>query len=89
MLLAEAIPLESKSHLAILGAARKSWVTVRSLGHRGCAVDHYVWDRAGFSASELRHIGLTAKLLKEGGFKELDVKAAGFNTWQMREAGWY
>jgi hypothetical protein len=52
VLLAEAIPLAQKSHLAILGAARKSWVTLRSLGHRGCSVEHYVWDRAGFSALE-------------------------------------
>ena len=51
VLLAEPTPLwRGKSVPAILSAARRDWRTLRSLGHCGCAVEHYCWDRAGITA---------------------------------------
>ena len=52
VLLAEPIPLSSKGVQSLLAAARQNWVTLRSIGHRGFAIEHYVWDRAGLSALE-------------------------------------
>ena len=36
----------------IFEACLKDWVTLRSLGHKGCAVEHYCYDRAGIDAQE-------------------------------------
>ena len=41
-----------KKAAAILAAAHQGWKTLRELGHQGCIVEHYVWDRAGLSALE-------------------------------------
>ena len=50
--LAEAVPLGETSASATLTAAMKSWKWLRQLGHRGCAIEHFVWDRKGFSKLE-------------------------------------
>ena len=48
VILAEPAPLHyGKSVPAILSASRKHWWTLRALGHRGCVVEHYCWDRFG------------------------------------------
>ena len=41
-----------KSANAVLQASLKDWRTLRELGHVGCAVEHYAWDRAGITALE-------------------------------------
>ena len=53
VLLAEPIALaHGKSVNAILQASMKYWKWLRGMGHRGCVVEHFVWDRAGISALE-------------------------------------
>ena len=53
VLLAEPTPLiHGKSVPAILLACRQHWRRLRQLGHFGCAVEHYCWDRAGITALE-------------------------------------
>ena len=52
VVLAEATPLASKSAPAVFHAAQKHWRTLRSLGHRGPVIEHYVMDRCGLSALE-------------------------------------
>jgi hypothetical protein len=37
---------------AIAQACLKDWPSLRQLGHRGCAVEHYTWDRFGLTALE-------------------------------------
>ena len=39
-----------KTAQAILGAAFDKWTSMRQMGHTGCAIEHYVWDRAGLTA---------------------------------------
>ena len=41
-----------KSVNAIIQASLKDWDRVRDLGHMGCAIEHYVFDRAGITALE-------------------------------------
>jgi hypothetical protein len=49
------IPLtEGKGHLAIFSACRSMWGTCRQLGHRGGVVEHYSFDRCGYSALRQR-----------------------------------
>ena len=51
VLLSEPTPLtHGKSVPAILAASRANWYSLRQLGHTGCAVEHYVWDRGGITA---------------------------------------
>ena len=52
VLMAEAVPLKTKSAAAILSAAHQGWVDLRSLGHVGIQIDHFVWDRAGLTRLE-------------------------------------
>ena len=50
-LLSEPVSLvHGKSVPAVLGVCFKDWARLRDLGHWGCSVEHYVFDRAGFSA---------------------------------------
>ena len=35
---------------AILGVCWKNWISARKLGHCGICIEHYAFDRAGFSA---------------------------------------
>ena len=52
-LLAEPVPLsEGKAADAILAAARRTWQSLRSLGAKGCVLEHYCWDRAGITSLE-------------------------------------
>jgi len=41
-----------KSVDAILSASRRQWRSLRQMGHAGCVVEHYVWDRFGIQALE-------------------------------------
>ena len=51
VVLKEATSLEyGKSVPAILAPACAEWKTLRQRGHTGCAVEHYVFDRAGYTA---------------------------------------
>ena len=53
VILAEPIPLtHGKTVPAILGAARRDWVTLRSQGHTGISLEHYVWDRLSIKSLE-------------------------------------
>ncbi len=53
VVLGEAVALQhGKSARAILGASFRDWFTLRQLGHAGCCVEHYVWDRASITALE-------------------------------------
>ena len=53
VLLSEPRPLTyGKSAPAICGAAFKDWVSLRELRHPGIALEHYVIDRAGYTALE-------------------------------------
>ena len=53
VILAEPVSLEyGKGVNAILQASWKDWQGLRALGHKGCAVEHFVWDRAGITALE-------------------------------------
>ena len=52
-ILSEPVSLNhGKSVHAILLASRLSWQTLRQLGHHGCAIEHYCWDRFGITALE-------------------------------------
>ena len=47
VILSEPTPLtEGKTVPAQLAAARANWYSLRQLGHTGCVVEHYCWDRA-------------------------------------------
>ena len=35
---------------AIFSACKRGWVTLRTLGHEGCAVEHYCYDRMGIDS---------------------------------------
>ena len=53
VLLAEPTHLEHcKNVPAILLACRQHWRRLRDLGHLGCAIEHYCWDRLGIKALE-------------------------------------
>ena len=53
VLLAEPCPLKhGKTCPAILAACREHWQRLRDMGHFGCAVEHYCWDRFGITALE-------------------------------------
>ena len=53
VILGEATPLEhGKTVPAILLACRQHWHRLRDLGHMGCAIEHYCWDRMGIVALE-------------------------------------
>ena len=53
VLLSEPVSLSyGKSVPAVLGACFKDWKRLRSMGHWGCSIEHYVFDRAGFSAMD-------------------------------------
>ena len=53
VLLAEPTPLQhGKAVPAILLACRQHWRRLRDLGHLGCAIEHYCWDRMGIIALE-------------------------------------
>ena len=52
-LLSEPVPLTlGKEVPMVLAAARRTWVSLRSLGAGHCIVEHYCWDRAGIAALE-------------------------------------
>ena len=49
----EATSLEFGKHTAaILSCAQRDWRSLRQMGHSGVSVEHYVFDRFGFSALE-------------------------------------
>ena len=51
--LTEAVPLEhSTGTAAIWAASQQGWKWLRELGHRGCAIEHFVWDRKGITKLE-------------------------------------
>ena len=51
VIIAEATPLShGKTVPCILSASRQHWHSLRQLGHWGCAVEHYCFDRAGITA---------------------------------------
>ena len=51
--LSEPVVLDhGKSANVILEASRVGWKTLRQMGHLGPAVEHYCWDRAGYTALE-------------------------------------
>ena len=53
VLFSEPSPLQhGKSVNAILQASLRDWKSLRQLGHAGCAVEHYVWDRMGIGSLE-------------------------------------
>ena len=53
VLLQEAQPLiHGKKVPDIVAACTKDWKTLRNCGHRGIALEHYVCDRAGYTALE-------------------------------------
>ena len=53
VLLGEAIPLTfTKIAPAVFQAAQQHWKTLRALGQRGPAIEHYVMDRCGLTALE-------------------------------------
>jgi len=53
VLLQDPTPLNNgKSADAIFQACLKDWKSLRSLGHVGCAVEHYAYDRCGITAHE-------------------------------------
>ena len=41
-LFSEALPLQDTGASACLSAAREGWKWIRELGHRGCAIEHFV-----------------------------------------------
>ena len=47
--------IHGKTVAAILSVAMKEWQRLRSLGHWGCSIEHYVFDRAGLSALDRVH----------------------------------
>ena len=53
VLLSEAQALRfGKSVVAIMAASRQHWRSLRQMGHLGCAVEHYVFDRFAISLLE-------------------------------------
>ena len=53
VLLSEPTPLlHGKTVPDILLACRQHWRSLRSLGHLGCAIEHYCWDRLSIGALE-------------------------------------
>ncbi len=51
VMLGEPVPLEhGKIVPAIVSASFRDWKTLRQLGHAGCCVEHYVWDRASITS---------------------------------------
>ena len=53
VLVKDPIPLKhGKSVLAQFEVQRRQWKSARELGHRGCAIEHFVFDRFGISAME-------------------------------------
>ena len=52
VLLSEAVPLPDTGASATLMAAQVGWKWLRELGHRGLAIEHFVWDRKGFTKLE-------------------------------------
>ena len=53
VLLAEPTALvHGKTVPAILAACRQHWRRLRDLGHTGCAIEHYCWDRLPIQALE-------------------------------------
>ena len=52
-MLTEAIRMQhGKTASAILSASFQDWRSLRQMGHTGCSVEHYVWDRASIIALE-------------------------------------
>ena len=52
-MLADPMPLSyGKSAPAIFEACSKYWTTMRQLGHAGCSIEHYVFDRFGIISHE-------------------------------------
>ena len=52
-ILGEAVPLTcGKKVPAILAASHRNWVSLRSMGHCGISLEHYVWDRLSIVALE-------------------------------------
>ena len=43
---------EGKSAAAISAVSFQDWLSLRQLGHLGCSLEHYAWDRAGLTALE-------------------------------------
>eukprot|EP00975_Prorocentrum_lima_P056646 11882005-Prorocentrum_lima.AAC.1 len=43
---------KSTSALEIWQSSFKDWLRLRDLGHHGCAIEHYAFDRKGISALE-------------------------------------
>ena len=52
VLFSEALPLQDTGASACLSAARQGWKWIKEFGHRGCAIEHFVWDRKGFKKLE-------------------------------------
>ena len=53
VLLGEPTPLmHGKTVPSILLACQEHWRTLRSLGHYGCSIEHYCWDRLSIGALE-------------------------------------
>ena len=53
VLLKEALPMPfGKTAHAQFGACESGWKSLRQLGHRGIAIEHYCWDRCGIDANE-------------------------------------
>ena len=48
---AQALTYGKKIH-AIFPACTTHWKTLRSCGHTGITIEHYVWDRMGITALE-------------------------------------
>lgn len=63
--LCDPIPLtEGKGALQISSAARSTWCSLRQFGHRGGVIQHYSWDRCGFSALQ-RHAHQFHELMRD------------------------
>ena len=53
VMLQDPLPLtHGKTSSAMFEACKKDWKSLRECGHIGCAVEHYCFDRCGFSSSE-------------------------------------
>ena len=52
VLLSEPAPLKDTTAAATSTAAQRGWTWIRELGHRGLALEHFVWDRKGFTKLE-------------------------------------
>lgn len=65
------IPLTSgKGTLQISAASRSTWCTLRQLGHRGGVVQHYCWDRCGFTALRRRTLQFHTLLREQWSLEE-------------------